>query len=135
MNLVSLRCFVLVVSGCLIAAASVSGQDRAPHPEVGRPRLTNFTPADYEAEAQNWALVEDDRGIIYVGNDGGVLEYDGLSWRLLQLPNRTRTRTNNPPVNSSAPEILHKPWIMRALRSKSLRNRALWITESSQLLQ
>jgi len=33
------------------------------------------------------AIIEDDRGVMYVGNGSGVLEYDGITWRLISLPN------------------------------------------------
>ena len=55
--------------------------------------LTNFLPQDYFAESQNWAIVEDDRGIIYVGNGSGILEYDGVTWKQISLPNRIMARS------------------------------------------
>jgi signal transduction histidine kinase/DNA-binding NarL/FixJ family response regulator len=36
---------------------------------------------------QNWSIVQDQRGIIYVANNGGVLEYDGVHWRTIKIPN------------------------------------------------
>jgi len=35
---------------------------------------------------QNFDVVQDDRGIMYVGNLAGVLEYDGVRWRVIKLP-------------------------------------------------
>ncbi|MDX2432746.1 MAG: SpoIIE family protein phosphatase [Bacteroides sp.] len=61
--------------------------------EAGQSLLTNFSPASYNAEPQNWAFVEDDRGVIYVGNGSGVLEYDGVIWKQLSLPNRILARS------------------------------------------
>ncbi len=61
--------------------------------EVGRPFITNYTPADYNASFQNWAIAQDDRGIMYFGNNSGVLEFDGASWRLIEVPNRTVVRS------------------------------------------
>ncbi len=55
--------------------------------------LTNFLPSSYDAEPQNWAFVEDDRGVIYVGNGSGVLEYDGSTWKQISLPNRILVRS------------------------------------------
>ncbi len=49
----------------------------------------NYTPKDYDEQPQNWCILQDTRGIIYVGNNGGVLEFDGVSWRLLPIPNQT----------------------------------------------
>ena len=36
---------------------------------------------------QNWSILQDQRGIIYVANNGGVLEYDGVHWRTIKVPN------------------------------------------------
>ena len=50
-------------------------------------------PKEYGAPEQNWAIEQDDCGVIYVGNNSGVLEYDGASWRLIKMPNNTTARS------------------------------------------
>ncbi|MCU0286320.1 MAG: response regulator, partial [Acidobacteria bacterium] len=47
----------------------------------------NFSKTEYDHHPQNWCITQDANGIIFVGNTGGVLEYDGVSWRLIQVPN------------------------------------------------
>jgi len=64
----------------------------APH-ELGKPYLTNWLPKDYGAHAQNWAIAQDDRGVMYFGNNSGVLEFDGVSWRLLEFGNNSFARS------------------------------------------
>ncbi len=54
--------------------------------EMGIPFIRNFRPREYGAEAQNWAVVQDARGIVFVGNNQGVLEFDGARWRLITTP-------------------------------------------------
>ena len=61
--------------------------------ELGLPFLRNFSPKAYGAETQNWAFAQDARGVIYVANTGGVLEFDGLRWRLIPIGNETIVRT------------------------------------------
>jgi len=39
-----------------------------------------------DAGSQNFAIEEDARGIIYIGNLSGVVEFDGEWWRLIKLP-------------------------------------------------
>lgn len=46
----------------------------------GKTKLTYFHPRDYNAHPQNWSMVQDQRGYIYVGNNYGVLRYDGQQW-------------------------------------------------------
>ncbi|MCP4153488.1 MAG: response regulator [bacterium] len=40
-------------------------------------------------QPQNWAILQDQRGIIYVANQGGVLEFDGVTQREISLPNHS----------------------------------------------
>ncbi|MDP2876932.1 MAG: histidine kinase dimerization/phospho-acceptor domain-containing protein, partial [Holophaga sp.] len=61
--------------------------------EIGSPTLRVFGPKDYGADVQNWAIVQDLRGVIYVGNGDGVLEFDGAHWRLIRVANRTTVRS------------------------------------------
>ncbi|MCI0693875.1 GAF domain-containing protein [candidate division KSB1 bacterium] len=60
--------------------------------ETGLPFIRNYSPKEYGAHAQNWTITQDSRGVMYFGNGTGVLEYDGVSWRLLQLPNKANVR-------------------------------------------
>jgi hypothetical protein len=50
--------------------------------------FTNYTPKDYHYQAQNWAVLQDKRGIIYLANQGGLMEFDGVSWRHIPVVNR-----------------------------------------------
>lgn len=59
----------------------------------GIPFIRNYTQRDYKASPQNWAVVQDHRGIMYVGNNFGVLEFDGNFWRQISLANRTSVRS------------------------------------------
>ncbi|MGQ0735639.1 MAG: GAF domain-containing protein, partial [Acidobacteriota bacterium] len=61
--------------------------------EEGRPFIRHIPPSDYGGGGQNWAIVQDQRGLLYVGSSGGVLEYDGVSWRLLETPARQTVRS------------------------------------------
>jgi len=47
----------------------------------------NYTKKDYDHHAQNFCITQAPDRIIFVGNRGGVLEYDGVSWRLIKIPN------------------------------------------------
>ncbi len=61
--------------------------------ETGLPLLKNYKPKDYNAGSQNWALLQDQRGLIYVGNNAGVLEYDGVHWRTIRTANQSVVRS------------------------------------------
>lgn len=59
----------------------------------------HYAPPEYEQDAQNWGVAQDDRGVIYVANNHGVLEYDGERWRL--IPTSTGSFVRSLAVDSS----------------------------------
>lgn len=61
--------------------------------ELGIPTIQNYSKQDYQAETQNWAIEEDARGLMYFGNNLGLLEFDGSYWRIYPLPNRSIVRS------------------------------------------
>lgn len=88
MNTLLLRLITLWLI-CLCGAAFAQGQH-------GTPLLANFKPKDYNGGTQNWAVVQDQRGLLYVGNNVGVLEYDGASWRMIPTRNKAVVRSLAP---------------------------------------
>ena len=48
---------------------------------TGLPYIRNFSPEEYQSSKQNWCAVQDFRGMLYIANTRGVLEYDGINWR------------------------------------------------------
>ena len=49
---------------------------------LGYPMSTHYTPEGFELPDQTWCMVQDQRGVVYIGdNEGFVYEYDGCSWR------------------------------------------------------
>src|SRR5437762_3538024 len=76
---------VRVAVVCLVAAAALAD---APRERMFR-LTTSFNTVEVpQAGTQNFAVAQDERGVTYVGNLGGVLEYDGVRWRLIALPHR-----------------------------------------------
>jgi signal transduction histidine kinase/DNA-binding response OmpR family regulator len=51
--------------------------------------ITNYSRKDYNNQSQNWSIIQDKREVIYVGNQGGLMEFDGVSWREITVPNKT----------------------------------------------
>ncbi|QXD15865.1 histidine kinase [Rhodocaloribacter litoris] len=84
--------------GWLLFVLCLPFPGRAQHPaafhEGGLPLphyTVHFSPDEYGAYHQNWAVVQDGRGIVYVGNNDGVLEYDGVRWRLIRTGSVVRS--------------------------------------------
>ena len=61
--------------------------------EAGNPFITNYSSQVTGADVQVWSFVEDNRGIIYIGTAPGLLEYDGSSWRTIEVSNQTFARS------------------------------------------
>ena len=55
--------------------------------EIGLPLIRNYPPKEYKAFSQNWGFVQDNRGVLYFANGDGVLEYDGVHWRVIKIAN------------------------------------------------
>lgn len=61
--------------------------------ELGSPFVKNYTPEDYGAGPMNWAIVQGKNGLLYFANEKGVLEYDGMKWRLIETDKRESVRS------------------------------------------
>lgn len=59
---------------------------------AGNPPVTRFSP-DLDVYPQNFAIAEDSDAVIYVGNNDGILTFDGGSWHLIRLPNHQLVRS------------------------------------------
>lgn len=58
--------------------------------ESGMPYIMSFSSNIYGAHTQNYSVIQDNRGLIYIANFAGVLEYDGSSWRLITTKNTSQ---------------------------------------------
>ncbi|MFK8038182.1 MAG: SpoIIE family protein phosphatase [Crocinitomicaceae bacterium] len=64
----------------LFSILTVFGQDYYPP-------IENYSTNTYGKfrNPENYAIVQDNRGVMYFGNSNGVLEYDGKNWRFVQV--------------------------------------------------
>ncbi|PLX14595.1 MAG: hypothetical protein C0599_18520 [Salinivirgaceae bacterium] len=62
--------------------------------KYGAPFYRYYGMEEYGGTEQNWAIVKDSRGLLYVGNnDKGVLQYDGKNWRQIPVSNNSIVRS------------------------------------------
>lgn len=86
--LMKLRKYIVLI---LIFFLTVS---KAQINRFGIPAVVNYPPEMTRGAEQNWAIVQDNRGVIYIGNDEqGVLEYDGGEWRTIAVKNNSIVRS------------------------------------------
>ena len=57
------------------------------------PPTFNYTTHNYNAGNQNWAIAQGKNRVIYVGNDFGLLSFDGVNWKLNPLPNNLSVKS------------------------------------------
>jgi DNA-binding CsgD family transcriptional regulator/ligand-binding sensor domain-containing protein len=50
--------------------------------KLGIPELEYFNRRQYHAGTQNWKISQSNSDLIYIANNDGLLEYDGVNWRL-----------------------------------------------------
>ncbi|PSQ66782.1 MAG: histidine kinase [Bacteroidetes bacterium QH_2_64_74] len=80
---------LLLLAGVRVAAGQPGGQE-----ELGIPFPSeHYAPPEYQQDPQNWGVVQDDQGLIYVANNDGVLQYDGERWRLIPTAAGTFVRS------------------------------------------
>lgn len=60
--------------------------------QIKVPPINNFTTDDYHGGNQNWDIASSE-DYIYVGNNEGLMEFDGNHWFLNTLPNKTIIRS------------------------------------------
>ncbi len=73
------------LAAAILAAVAANVLLAAVSPEAGSFLFQTFPSKAYGANPQNWAIAQDHRGIMYFGNNDGVLEFDGINWRLISL--------------------------------------------------
>ncbi len=54
--------------------------------------IQNYTVDDYKASCQNWDLAVSYDGILYVANNSGLLTFDGNTWQIYPLPDKSSLR-------------------------------------------
>ncbi|MDF1572876.1 MAG: triple tyrosine motif-containing protein [Bacteroidales bacterium] len=60
---------------------------------VGTPLVLNFDMHQYRAENQNWSVETREDGLVFFGNNSGLLYTDGLHWKLKALPGSITVRS------------------------------------------
>lgn len=60
---------------------------------ISKPQIFNYTSSIYKGGLQNWCVAQDSKGVMYFGNNEGLLSFDGRNWRIHPLPNATVVRS------------------------------------------
>ncbi|MBI2416534.1 MAG: hypothetical protein HYV28_01255 [Ignavibacteriales bacterium] len=61
--------------------------------EHGSPVIKHYTPKETGGTTQVWCAVQDKRGVLYFGDNSGILEFDGKSWKRIYNANHSVVRS------------------------------------------
>ena len=78
------RCQKIQILLCLLLVAHYSRAQL--YKPLGHHFITNYTAKQYKLNPQSFDIEQDNRGVMYFANDGGVLEFDGETWRTIKIP-------------------------------------------------
>lgn len=82
------RLFLWII-GWLLLAGQAMAAPRIPY----IPQVVNYSVSEYKAGNQNWAVAQGADGLMYFGNNRGLLQFDGIRWTLYPLPNNIAVRS------------------------------------------
>lgn len=77
----------------LLALLCAGSPTQAQVSNLGAPPVLNFSKKDFRAGTQIWDIAQDRHGVMWFGNNDGLLEFDGRHWRLYPLSNGTIVRS------------------------------------------
>jgi signal transduction histidine kinase len=89
MRLSTKTCFLLVFICLFFIADDVFSQTI---PLQGSPFINSYTSAEINGGPQIWGWAQDNRGMVYVGDISGVIEFNGREWRRIETANNSIVR-------------------------------------------
>lgn len=81
--------FQLLIFSVLISLGATS-QNGFPY---GKFKVKNLSQKDYNANAQNWDMIQSDDNFFYFANNGGILEFNGEYWNKIEMLNSEHPRS------------------------------------------
>jgi serine phosphatase RsbU (regulator of sigma subunit)/ligand-binding sensor domain-containing protein len=57
--------------------------------QYGKLNVKNFSTNEYKAVAQNWDIIQNDEGFIFIANNSSILMFDGVHWNKVENNNRS----------------------------------------------
>ena len=86
-----IRIVSLFIIGNLLFTAQLFSQQFTTQ---GNPYIQNYNDNNYNTpENQTWAIIQGHNDVMYFGNNNGVLEFDGNTWRLIEITNKSAVRS------------------------------------------
>lgn len=74
----------------IISALASYGQNNFP---FGKVKVKTLSQKDYNGNAQNWDIIQNNDNFLYVANNGGILEFNGEFWTRFEMMNTEHPRS------------------------------------------
>jgi hypothetical protein len=82
----SILLFIAIAAQLTLFAQSKSS-------ELGYSKVISYTAKKYKSLPQNFAIAQGQKGFMYFGNNKGVLQFDGVYWRVITISNQSIVRS------------------------------------------
>ncbi|MEJ8801509.1 triple tyrosine motif-containing protein [Pontibacter sp. H249] len=83
--------FALIYSVLFVLSSGFSSMAQSRY--WGNPFVRNFSTEDFKGGIQSWGVAQDEREVVYIANNFGLLEYDGAEWNRYPVNNGTKVRS------------------------------------------
>lgn len=77
--------WILLLACAIPCVAQKKGSIKSTTKIIGTPIVKTYKPSDYHAAPENFAIIQGNEGIMYFGNLGFIIEYDGVTWRKIRI--------------------------------------------------
>ncbi len=57
------------------------------------PLVAQYSKREYKGSNQNWSISQSSDGVLYFGNNEGLIRFNGSDWRLFKIPNNKTVRS------------------------------------------
>lgn len=93
MHTTYLKYLTVSIISTFLMSLIISAQSVEEMNNIGIPLSVRFESSEYNGGMQCWSFDQDSTGILYVGNNNGLLEFDGLDWKRYEVPNSNKLRS------------------------------------------
>ncbi len=84
---------IFIKKNTLLVLALTTSIFSAAQFDLGYPLIKNYKATDYNGQPQIWGISQDTSGVLYFGNNDGVLILTGKHWQTIPMPNRSIARS------------------------------------------
>jgi AraC family chitin signaling transcriptional activator len=83
------RCLTVII----LFSLSLSSIAQSAGSVIGNPPVYHYTHQDFNSDAQFWSACQDSMGVMFFGNNYGILRFNGERWDKISLPNNSAVRS------------------------------------------